>query len=120
MVSGLGCVKTLPDEIAYYKLSNPCLVVDEGIAKAGLLEQWLPSSVANIKTRITCPVNPNLDAVRAGVKQAREANVDGVVIIGGGSSICLGKSIAICMVNPGDILDYEGNEKLQKVRIVHT
>lgn len=115
IVSGLGSVKTLPEEIAFYRLSRPCLVVDEGIANAGLLEQWLPESVANIKPRITCPVNPNLDAVRAGVNQAKEANVDGVIIIGGGSAICLGKAIAICMVNPGDILDYEGNEKLQKV-----
>jgi alcohol dehydrogenase class IV len=116
----LGSINTLPDEIAFYKLSKPCLVVDEGIAKAGLLEQWLPSSVASITPRITCPVNPNLDAVRAGVNQAKEAKVDGVVIVGGGSSICLGKAIAICMVNPGDILDYEGNEKLQKVGIYCT
>lgn len=115
VVSGLGCIKTLTEEIAFYKLSKPCLVVDEGISKAGLIDHWLPSSVAAITPRIVCPVNPNLDAVRAGVKQAKDANVDGVIIVGGGSSICLGKAIAICMVNPGDILDYEGNERLQKV-----
>ena len=85
----------MPEEIAFYKLSKPCLVVDEGVAKAGLLEQWLPASVLSIKTRILCPVNPNLDAVRAGVKQAKDADVDGVVIVGGGSSICLGKAIAM-------------------------
>ena len=120
VVSGLGSINTLPDEIAWYKLSKPCVIVDEGIAKAGLLDQWLPSSVASITPRISAPVNPNLDAVRAGVNQAKEANVDGVIIIGGGSAICMGKAIAICMANPGDILDYEGNEKLQKVGVYHT
>ena len=117
VVSGLGSISTLQDEIDYYKLTKPCLVVDQGLAKAGLIEQWLSASVASIRPRITCPVNPNLDAVRAGVQQAREADVDGVVIVGGGSAICLGKAIAICMSNAGDILDYEGNEKLQKVCI---
>lgn len=116
VVSGLGSIRTLPEEIEFYKLKKPCLVVDEGIAKAGLLEQWLDESVVNIDPRIICPVNPNLDAVRAGVNQAKDASVDGVVIVGGGSSICLGKAIAICMANPGDILDYEGNEKLHKVK----
>lgn len=120
VVSGLGSIQTLPEEIAFYKLSKLCLVVDEGIAKAGLLEQWLPKSVASIDPRITCPVNPNLDAVRAGVQQAKDANVDGVIIVGGGSAICLGKAVAICMANPGDILDYEGNEKLKKVNVLQT
>ena len=115
VVSGLGCIKTIPDELKYYKISKPALVVDEGIAKAGLLEQWVPAKVANISPRISCPANPNLDQVQQGVDMAKSHSCDGVLIIGGGSSICMGKAIAICLVNPGQILDYEGNEKLQKV-----
>ena len=116
VVSGLGCIRTIPDEIKYYKMSKPALVVDGGIAKAGLLEQWLPEETANITPRIVCPVNPTLEQVQQGVDQAKEHGCDGVVIIGGGSAICMGKAIAICLVNPGPILDYEGNEKLHKVR----
>ena len=115
VVSGLGCVKTIPDELKYYKISKPALVVDDGIAKAGLLEQWLPKEVAQITPRVLCPVNPSLDQVQKGVDEAKSHECDGVLIIGGGSAICMGKAIAICLVNPGHILDYEGNEKLQKV-----
>lgn len=115
IVSGLGCIKNIADEIEYYKISKPALVVDGGIAKAGLLEQWLPFNVASINPRVVCPVNPSLDQVQAGVDQAKSHDCDGVVIIGGGSAICMGKAIAICLVNPGHILKYEGNEKLKKV-----
>ena len=116
VVSGLGCIKTISDELKYYKIFKPALVVDSGIAKAGLLEQWLPAETANISPRVSCPVNPNLDQVQEGVDQAKQFNCDGVVIIGGGSTICMGKAIAICLVNPGKIVEYEGNEKLNKVR----
>ena len=115
VVSQLGCIKQISYELEYYKISKPALVVDSGIAKAGLLEQWLPADVANITPRIVCPVNPNLDQVQAGVDEAKSHECDGVVIIGGGSTICMGKAIAICLVNPGHILDYEGNEKMQNV-----
>ena len=116
VVSGLGCIKTIPDELKYYKISKPALVVDGGIAKSGLLEKWLPGEVANISPRIACPVNPSLDQVQEGVDAAKAEDCDGVIIIGGGSTICMGKAISICLVNPGHILDYEGNEKLQKVK----
>ena len=115
VVSGLGCIKTIPEELKYYNISKPALVVDDGIAKAGLLEKWLPEEVAKITPQISCPPNPSLDVVMQGVDTAKAQDCDGVLIIGGGSSICMGKAIAICLVNPGHILDYEGNEKLQKV-----
>ena len=95
IISGLGCIKLIADEIKFYKINKPALVVDSGIANAGLLEQWLPSEVAEISPRISCPVNPNLDEVQAGVDMAKSADCDGVVIIGGGSSICMGKAIAV-------------------------
>jgi alcohol dehydrogenase class IV len=73
--------------------------------------------VAKISPRIECPVNPNLDQVQQGVDEAKSHGCDGVVIVGGGSAICMGKAIAICLVNPGHILDYEGNEKLKAVGV---
>lgn len=95
VVSGLGCIKLIADEIKFYKINKPALVVDSGIVKAGLLEQWLPPDVAAISPRIVCPVNPNLNQVQEGVDVAKAADCNGVVIIGGGSSICMGKAIAV-------------------------
>ena len=114
IVSGLGCIKLLSDEIEHYQITKPALIVDSGIAAAGLLEEWLTPDVASINPRIACPVNPNLDQVQLGVDEAKRHESDGVVIVGGGSAICMGKAVAICLANPGNILDYEGAEKLQK------
>lgn len=117
VVSGPGCISQLGEELARYRISNPALVVDSGIAKAGLLEKWLSSEITNAPARILAPMNPDLESVRKGIDVAKAAKCDGVVIVGGGSSICLGKAIAICLVNPGDILEYEGNEKMLNVRL---
>lgn len=115
VVSGLGCISQLSDELSRYKISNPALVVDSGIANAGLLEKWFDPKITSRAAKILAPMNPDLDAVRKGIDVAKASKCDGVVIVGGGSSICLGKAIAICLVNPGDILEYEGNEKMQNV-----
>ncbi|KAF2172365.1 hypothetical protein M409DRAFT_17600 [Zasmidium cellare ATCC 36951] len=112
VVTGLGCLSQLASELQHYKLTNPALVVDSGIANAGLLEKWLPPEITNLPAKILAPMNPDLESVRKGIEVAKKAHCDGVVIVGGGSSICLGKAVAICLVNPGDILEYEGNEKM--------
>lgn len=117
VVSGIGCLSQLPSELTRYKITNPALLIDAGIAKVGLLEQWFAPSITSLPTKILAPMNPDLDAVRKGIEVAKAAKCDGVVIVGGGSSICLGKAIAICLVNPGDILEYEGNEKMKEVRV---
>jgi alcohol dehydrogenase class IV len=115
VVSELGAISRIPDELQTCHITKPALVVDSGIAKAGLLEKWLPEGVLSIPTRILAPVNPDLDSVQRGINAAKEAQCDGVLIIGGGSTICLGKAIAIMLVNPGHILDYEGDSKLKNV-----
>lgn len=121
IVSGLGVIATLPEELRTHKITRPALVVDAGIAKAGLLEKWLPAAITGLPTLILAPVNPDLEAVQHGIDTAKADNCDGVIIIGGGSTICLGKAVSIMLVNPGHILDYEGNDKLINVlrRIGH-
>jgi alcohol dehydrogenase class IV len=49
---------------------------------------------------------PTLDMVREGVTVAREARIEMVVALGGGSAIDAGKAIAVLAANPGDVLDY--------------
>lgn len=119
VVSGLGVISLIPDELRTYGITNPALVVDAGIVNAGLLEKWLPETITTLPARILCPVNPNVDAVQAGIDAAKSHACDGVVIIGGGSTICLGKAIAIMLRNPGHILNYEGSDKLKDVRCRH-
>jgi choline dehydrogenase len=116
IVSGLGVVSKIPEELERYDITQPALVVDSDIAKAGLLEKWLTKELLGIPTRIFAPVNPSIKDVESGVDDAKADDCDGVVIIGGGSTMCLGKAIAVMLTNEGQILDYEGNNRLKSVR----
>jgi len=49
---------------------------------------------------------PTIEAIQAGVQQAREASCEVVVGWGGGSVIDSGKAIAALLTNPGQPLDY--------------
>ena len=49
---------------------------------------------------------PAIETARAGVGVARDANVDMVVAVGGGSVIDLAKAVAMLLGNGGDPLDY--------------
>ena len=118
VVSGLGVISLLPEELRVNRISKPALVVDAGISRAGLLEKWLPSDITNLPARILCPVNPDLEIVEEGIDAAKSHQCDGVIIIGGGSAICMGKAIAIMLRNPGHILDYEGSDKLKNVSVI--
>jgi alcohol dehydrogenase class IV len=115
VVSGLGVLSLLPDELKYYKIKNPALVSDAGIANAGLLEKWFPPEISGLKTRILSKVNPNLDDANAASELARSNGCDGVIIVGGGSALCLGKAVSIMLTNPGQISQYEGDSKTTSV-----
>ena len=114
VVAGLGAIATIGDELKTYHITKPLLVSDAGIAGAGLLEQWLSPELVNIP-RVLANVNPDLTDTAEGVKVAKEAGADGVIIIGGGSALCLGKAISIMLTNDGTIADYEGFMKVKKV-----
>lgn len=51
--------------------------------------------------------DPSARTVDAGTRRTREANVDLVVAVGGGSPLDAGKAIALMATNPGVIADYE-------------
>ncbi len=56
----------------------------------------------------TCAITgePTIEAVTAGVAQARAAACDIVIGVGGGSPLDAGKAIAALLTNPGEPLDY--------------
>ena len=121
VVAGLGAVSLIEDELRTLKISRPLLVSDRNIAKAQLLEQWLTPALAKLP-RVLANVNPDLTDVAEGVKEAKIHGTDGVIIIGGGSTLCLGKAIAIMLTNEGSIADYNGLEKAKRVLLtrLHT
>jgi len=91
------------------------IVTDKGIVNAGLLEN-IKSSLekSNLSYHIFDSVEPNPRAstIRRGMEFQKTLNIDAVLGIGGGSSIDTAKAIAAMATNSGDILDYEGVNKI--------
>ena len=102
-----GVLALLPQECARAGIRKPLLVTDAGVRAAGLLDRavaaldGLPHAVFD-----ATPSNPNEAAVRLAVTTYLQNGCDGLVAIGGGSSIDLAKGVAIAATHDGPLKTY--------------
>jgi len=92
-----GAVKVLPKELLQLGLLRPLITTDKGVRAAGLLERVL-DAVPNGKTLPVfdeTPSNPTERAALSAFDLYREQSCDGVIGLGGGSSMDLGKAVAL-------------------------
>ncbi|MCK9988216.1 MAG: 4-hydroxybutyrate dehydrogenase [Azoarcus sp.] len=106
-----GAVKLLPAELERLGICRPLLVTDKGVRAAGLLGrviETLGASPAVVYDET--PPNPTEDAVLAATEVFREGDCDGVVALGGGSAIDLGKAVALLATHPAPLQQYAAVE----------
>ncbi|MBL8342135.1 MAG: iron-containing alcohol dehydrogenase [Rubrivivax sp.] len=102
-----GVVRLLPAECERVGMRRPLVVTDAGVRAAGVLAQTtqalgaLPHAVFD-----GTPSNPTEAAVRAAVEVLRRERCDGLVAVGGGSSIDLAKGVAIAATHDGPLKTY--------------
>jgi 4-hydroxybutyrate dehydrogenase len=102
-----GVAGLLADECKRVGISKPLVVSDAGVRAAGVLDQaltclrGLPHAVFD-----ATPSNPTEAAVRAAVHQHKVERCDGLVAVGGGSSIDLAKGVAIAATHAGPLSRY--------------
>lgn len=112
---GEGSIKKLPKEILKY--SKNILIVYGGgsIKRNGIYDTVISlldeSGIKHCELSGVEP-NPRITSVREGVKIARENSVDGILAIGGGSSIDCAKTISAAVSYDGDPWDLVKNPKL--------
>jgi choline dehydrogenase len=110
MVHAVGAIAALGDEAKQLGLRRPLVVTDQGIVKAGLLEEAIkPLRAAGLDPVVFDQVraNPAASLVDAGARYYKEQRCDGLIAIGGGSSIDCAKGIGVVAVHGGGILQYE-------------
>src|SRR5438552_14865563 len=113
MVHAGGALSALGDEAAAVGMKRPLVVTDQGIVKAGLLDEALkPLRAAGLDPVSYDQVraNPGIALVDAGAKYYKSERCDGLVAIGGGSSIDSAKGIGVVAVHGGSIVQYEGGK----------
>jgi alcohol dehydrogenase len=109
VVIGFGVAKTVGEKCKEYGAKKAILVFDPGVEKAGLtkgVEQSLKDNgIDYVVFRDVVP-DPTDVSIEAGGKVAREAKVDAVVAVGGGSVLDTAKGINVLLGNPSPIHDY--------------
>src|SRR5690554_2977117 len=97
---GAGEIACLADAVGELGVRRPLLVADEGVVAAGLVARALEHLPADTPVFSGTPPNPTEAAVTAALEQYQAERCDGVVAIGGGSPIDLGKGVALLATHP--------------------
>lgn len=92
-----GAISLIKDELKQLGVRRALIVSDRGLEAVGLVEKV--SNVVGIENVaaffLDTPQNPTEAAVMAGAKVFSENECDGIVALGGGSSIDLAKAVAL-------------------------
>ncbi len=102
-----GSISLLKAECQRVGISRPLIVTDAGVRAAGIVDIAL-KALGNPDTVVfdQTPSNPTEAAVRAGVAVYKQERCDGLIALGGGSSIDCAKGIAIAATHEGPLTRY--------------
>src|SRR5215211_3005678 len=104
---GFGAAGLLADVLSECGVNRPLVVTDPGVRATGLADRVIEPLSGSAPTWFDrTPTNPTEAAVIEAVEIYAAAGCDGVVAIGGGSSIDLAKGVALMATHPGSLLDY--------------
>jgi choline dehydrogenase len=110
VVHGVGAVGSLGEEARRLGMTRPMVVTDPGIARAGILDETVrPLREAGLDPVVFDEVraNPPIELVDRAADIYRREGADGLIGVGGGSSIDTAKGIGVVAEHGGSILDYE-------------
>ncbi len=117
-----GAVKLLPQECERIGIRRPLIVTDAGVRAAGVLDKAI-AALGDLPHAVfdQTPSNPTEAAVHAAARLFNEHKCDGLIAVGGGSSIDLAKGVAIAATHEGTLKTYatiEGGSPKISERVV--
>src|SRR6266568_2102508 len=120
LVQRLGAIQELGNEASQLGMRRPLLVTDSGVKAAGLLDTALESlRKSDVEPVVFDKVraNPGVQLVDEGAAEYRQQGCDGLVAIGGGSSMDTAKGIGVVAAHDGSIVEYEWGHSPIRSRI---
>jgi alcohol dehydrogenase class IV len=101
-----GAIKLLDSELQLIGMRRPLVITDKGVIAAGLWDKVKAQLPGNMPVALYdgTPENPTEQAVREALAIYKAEGCDGIIAIGGGSPMDLGKAVALMATHPGDSL----------------
>jgi len=115
--SGAGAVAEIGPTLAAQDHKSVLVVTDQGIVRAGLLTPVTDSlREAGVSAAVFDEVMPDPEEriVAAVVAAYQAAECDGLLAVGGGSSLDVAKAAGVVITNGGAVADYEGFDAFEK------
>jgi choline dehydrogenase len=106
MVHGAGSISQLGEVVRGLGVQRPLLVTDRGVEAAGLVAKAMEHLGECVVFSDVVP-NPDIELVGRASATYRENGCDGLVALGGGSSMDTAKAVGVEVVHGGSIRDYE-------------
>ena len=107
-----GAIEQISDILKVHGIKNPLICTDPGLSSIGMTDKLrnLLSNELSPTFYEETPANPTEKAVNEALDLYKTNNCDGVVGFGGGSSMDLGKAVALMANHDGNVVDYSLNE----------
>ena len=116
-----GAIKQLNATLKELGVTKPLICTDKGLVKVGIVDQAREALGNDFAPEIYdgTPENPTEDAVLEAVELYKKSGCDGIVCVGGGSSMDLGKAVGILADNPPPLPQYAlaegGRDKIKSI-----
>ena len=107
-----GAIEKISEVLKAHGVKNPLICTDPGLSSIGMTDKLrnLLSNELSPTFYEETPANPTEKAVNEALELYKSNNCDGVVGFGGGSSMDLGKAVALMANHEGNVIDYSLNE----------
>src|SRR5690625_84425 len=110
---GIGAIQYVGEEVKQLGVSKVLLVTDPGIYEAGVTKS-VEDSLTNAGVKIVLfnkvEPNPPVRSVAEGSKIYNENECNGLIAVGGGSSMDTAKAIGVEVAHDASVLEYEAAE----------
>jgi alcohol dehydrogenase class IV len=104
-----GAVEKIPTELRRAGITRPFIATDKGVRAAGLIDRITDVIGTDMPVSIhdETPGNPTEAAVLAALDQYVSDGCDGILAVGGGSSMDLGKAVGLLAGSGGPLSQYD-------------